>query len=59
MGHGYAGLIELSFTGAVAIGIGLWQYISVNREIAKDKRAREASPDSAGHPVGEHREHDG
>ena len=55
-GHQYAGLIELSFTGAVALTIGIWQYISVSREIAADKRKKaEESPERPGHPVGEHR----
>jgi len=54
MNHGYAGLIELSVSGAIALGIGIWQYVSVSRSIAKDK-ADKASPDRAGHAVGEHR----
>ncbi len=31
------GLLELLFSGAVALGFGFWQLWSVNREIAKDK----------------------
>ncbi len=50
----YYGLIELTFSGAVALGIGLWQYVSVSRSIAADKK-RDTSPESARHPVGEHR----
>jgi hypothetical protein len=34
------GLIELLFTGGVALGLGFWQLWSVNREIAKDKAAK-------------------
>lgn len=55
-GHHYAGLIELTFSGVVALGIGIWQYVSVSREIAADKRKKaDASPESTGHAVGEHR----
>jgi hypothetical protein len=34
------GLIELLFTGGVALGLGFWQLWSINREIAKDKAAK-------------------
>lgn len=33
------GFIEIIFSGAVALGFGVWQLWSVNREIAKDKEA--------------------
>lgn len=33
------GFIEIVFSGAVALGFGVWQLWSVNREIAKDKEA--------------------
>lgn len=33
------GLLELLFSGAVALGFGFWQLWSVNREIARDKEA--------------------
>ena len=33
------GWIEIVFSGAVALGFGIWQLWSVNREIAKDKEA--------------------
>ncbi len=64
----YAGWIELVFVGAVALGFGVWQLWSVNREIARDKedarsadalsldqRPRHEPGSSArpGHPVGE------
>jgi len=48
------GMIDLALVCIVAIGLGVWQLVSINREIARDKAKRE-SPDSAGHPVGEHR----
>jgi hypothetical protein len=46
------GLVEMAFVGAVVLGFAVWQLVSVNREIAKD---RAKSEDSAGHAVGEHR----
>lgn len=55
----YYGLIELTVSGAIALTIGIWQYVSVTRSIAADKRDRDASPEGAGHPVGEHRLDDG
>ena len=33
---------------------GIWQLVSINREIAKDRRKRDL-PEGAGHPIGEHR----
>jgi hypothetical protein len=50
------GLIEMGFTAAVVLGFGVWQLVSVNREIAKDKLESRAakSEDRAGHAVGEH-----
>ncbi len=48
-------LLDLAIVGVPAMVFGIWQLISVNREIARDKAAKEAkSPESAGHPVGEH-----
>ena len=46
-----------------ALSFGIWQMMSVNREIARDKAAREAAeqaalPEGAGHAVGEHGLHD-
>ena len=64
----YQGWIELVFVGAVALGFGVWQLWSVNREIARDKDKQspgERSPDQRspeergssarpGHAVREH-----
>lgn len=52
------GWIEIVFTAAVALGFGLWQLWSVNREIAKDKEKAEKSA-ASGHAEGEHELHDG
>ncbi|MFN4114287.1 MAG: hypothetical protein ACK4GD_10140 [Sphingomonadaceae bacterium] len=54
------GWVEILFTALVAFGFGFYQLWSVNREIRRDKEAREAreraeqSGAGAGHPVGEH-----
>lgn len=48
----YYGLIELLLVGATALGLGIWQLVSVRREIARD---RETSEERARHPIGEHR----
>lgn len=36
------GWIEIAVFAAIALGFGLWQLRSINREIAKDKEAAEA-----------------
>lgn len=56
----YVGLIDLAIVVIPAGIFCVWQLISINREIAKDRAAKEAStdaalPESSGHPVGEHR----
>jgi hypothetical protein len=57
MDSNYMGLLDAAIVGVPAIAFGVWQLISINREIAKDKAAKALadSPDRAGHPVGEHR----
>lgn len=57
MNHGVFALLDMAIVGVPVIVIGVWQLVSVNREIAKD-RARRDSPEDAGHPVGKHRLHD-
>jgi hypothetical protein len=37
MGSNY-GWIEIIFVGAAALGFGIWQLWSVNRDIKKDKK---------------------
>ncbi len=53
----YYGIVEMVFTGAVVIGLAVWQLWSVRREQAKDRaaRAKRASAERAGHLVGQHR----
>ena len=58
------GLLDLAIAGVPALAFGIWQLVSVNREIAKDKRAKAASqakgsPEGSGHPVGQHGLDDG
>jgi hypothetical protein len=36
----YYGLIELLLFGAIAIGFGVWQLRSVNRDIARSKDSK-------------------
>ena len=38
-----AGLIEIIFVYSVAFGFGIWQLVSVRREIRKDKEAKKKS----------------
>lgn len=47
------GWIEMVLVGIFGLGFGVWQLWSVNREIAKDKAAKDSAT-GAGHPVGEH-----
>ena len=52
----YFSLFDLAIVGVPALAFGIWQLVSVNREIARDKAAKkDDSPESARHPVGEHR----
>lgn len=60
MSSSYFTMFDMAISGIPALIFCVWQLISVNREIAKDKAAKEAklresaSPDDAGHAVGEH-----
>ena len=52
-------LLDMAIVGVPTVVFIVWQLVSINREIAKDKAKQAAppddSPDSAGHSVGEHR----
>ena len=54
----YLSLFDLAIAGVPVVIFCVWQLVSVNREIAKD-RARDSaerpSPDRSGHAIGEHR----
>ena len=54
MNGSYFSMFDMAIAGIPALAFGLWQLVSINREIAKDKAKRD-SPESARHPVGEHR----
>jgi hypothetical protein len=54
----YFTIFDMATVGIPAITFCIWQLVSVNREIARDKAAkaaRDASPEDAGHPIGKHR----
>ena len=55
MSGGYFSLFDMAIAGIPVTLFCICQLISINREIAKDKAKKEDSPESAGHPVGEHR----
>lgn len=57
MPQSWFALMDMAIVGIPVLVIGVWQLVSVNREIAKDKAKaaeRAQSPEGAGHPVGEH-----
>lgn len=51
----YFSLMDMAIVAVPALTFGIWQLVSVNREIAKDKAAKPDSPEGSGHPVREHR----
>lgn len=55
MSSSWFSIFDMAICGIPALGIGLWQLVSVNREIAKDKSAKAASPKDARHAIREHR----
>ena len=59
MSGSYFSLMDMAIGGVPVVLFCIWQLVSVNREIAKDKakvdRPDNGSPESARHPVGEHR----
>ncbi|HCB76126.1 hypothetical protein FHR19_000963 [Sphingomonas yantingensis] len=48
------GMLDMAVVGVVVFGFGIWQLVSINREIRKDR-----SPERPGHSVGEHGLDDG
>jgi hypothetical protein len=58
MSSSYFSLFDMAIAGVPVLAFCAWQLISINREIARDK-AKAESPESAGHPVGEHGLDDG
>lgn len=55
----YFALLDMATVGVPTILFVIWQLVSINREIARDKAREDAppaeSPERAGHPIGEHR----
>ena len=54
MSSSYFSLFDMAIAGIPVLAFCIWQLVSVNREIARDK-AKKDSPEGAGHAVGEHR----
>jgi len=56
---GLFALLDMAIVGVPTVVFLVWQFVSINREIAKDKAKKSAPPDDspkgAGHPIGEHR----
>jgi ABC-type phosphate transport system permease subunit len=46
MDHKYFSLFDMAIAGIPAIVFGIWQLVSVNREIAKDKAAKSTEDDA-------------
>ena len=59
MPNSYFALLDMAIVGVPTILFVVWQLVSINREIARDKAKKagppDASPERPGHPVGEHR----
>ena len=64
MSGSYFSLMDMAIGGVPVVLFCIWQLVSVNREIARDKAKSDlpesalpdgALPERAGHPVGEHR----
>jgi hypothetical protein len=48
------GWIEIVLVATVAFGFGFYQLWSVNREIRRDREAKERGSDTSGHAIGQH-----
>lgn len=44
-------LLDMAIVGIPALAFAIWQLVSINREIARDK-AKADSPENARHPEG-------
>jgi len=40
------GILDGALVGFVVLGWGIWQYVSINREIARDKAQKQIDPGS-------------
>jgi len=53
---GLVALLDMAIVGVPTVVFIVWQLVSINREIARDRAAKaDDSPEGAGHPVREHR----
>ncbi len=53
---GLVALLDMAIVGVPTFVFIVWQLVSINREIARDKAAKpDDSPEGAGHSIGEHR----
>ncbi|MES2022289.1 MAG: hypothetical protein V4460_13425 [Pseudomonadota bacterium] len=62
MRHTAFALLDMAIVGVPALGWGIWQWVSITREIARDRASQndeDPSPGAAGHAIGEHRLDDG
>ena len=61
MGNRLFGMMDMAIVGVPVIAFCIWQLVSINREIARDRKnsPERVLPEGSGHPVGEHREDDG
>ncbi len=61
MKGGIFSLFDMAIAGIPALVFTIWQYVSVSREIRRDREKSakpDVSPESARHPVGQHRLND-
>jgi hypothetical protein len=54
MSSTYFSIFDMAICSIPALGIGIWQLVSVNREIARDKAGKAPSPQDTRHAIGEH-----
>jgi len=55
MDNRYFSVFDMAIAGIPAIAFAVWQIISVNREIRRDREhGPPDSPESSGHPIGQH-----
>lgn len=67
MGNRLFGMLDMAIVGVPVLTFCVWQLVSINREIARDRKKKDLPkselpkselPKSSGHPVGKHREDD-
>lgn len=48
MDHRFFSLFDMAIVGIPVIVIGVWQLVSVNRDIARDRKRKSSEDDAAG-----------